>query len=211
MGITPVKRAGGLGSASRAGGLGSASRAGGLGSASRAGGLVLAVAVVALLGAACTATGRSMAPVCSAERFDPLMLVAQSVPTAERIPCIVSYPAGWSLGGVDVRSGRTSFTLESDRAYGSLKVLLEPRCDTTGAMEIRSDELGTVRHDRRVPAKGGFRETRIYSFPGGCVTYRFGFVHEQALVDEASMAVGFITRAQVDDDARRMTDGRVHL
>ena len=79
------------------------------------------------------------------------------------------------------------------------------------AMETRPDELGTVRHDWRLPFEGGFREVRTYSFPGGCVAYRIGFGHDQLLVGGAWLAVGFITRGRFDANARRLTNGAVDL
>ena len=188
MGSTPVKRALAL-----AGALGGAT----------------------VLGTACTASGQAMAPACSGPRFDPPLLVAQSVPTAERIPCILGYPAGWRLSRVEVRSGHTAFVLHSDRAgRNALKGTLERTCATSGAVEVATDEPGTVRHDRRVGDDGDsddFREIRTYGFPGGCVTYEFKAGTSPALRDEASSAVGFVTRAAVDANARQMTDGRVHL
>ena len=52
---------------------------------------------------------RHRAPLCTTDRVDPLMIVAQSVPTAGRIPCISSYPAGWKLGTVtSTTAGRRS-------------------------------------------------------------------------------------------------------
>ena len=46
---------------------------------------------------------------------------------------------------------------------------------------------------------GGFRGLRTYQFEGGCTTFRFDIDSERAggLVDEASLAVGFLTRAEV--------------
>jgi hypothetical protein len=184
----------------------------GIPSLRRAAVLVATVASVAVVGTACTSSGRSMAPVCNAVRFDPLILVAQSVPSAEKVPCIVVYPAGWSLARVDVRRGRTTFDLKSDRISGrAVKVTFEDRCDTGGAMQVFSDELGTVRHDRRIPDDDGFRETRLYTFAGGCVSYEFGFRFDPTLQDETSLTLGFLSRAQIDAKAREATGGRIHL
>ena len=46
---------------------------------------------------------------------------------------------------------------------------------------------------------GGFRSVRIYQFEGGCATFRFDIDSERAggLVDEISLAVGFLSRADV--------------
>ena len=45
----------------------------------------------------------------------------------------------------------------------------------------------------------GFRGVRAYRFEGGCIVYRFDIDARRAgvLVDEGSLAVGFLSRAEV--------------
>lgn len=173
-----------------------------------------ALALVALAAAsACTAIRDAASPVCTGEHVDALVLVAQSVPTADRVPCIRGYPAGWNLAKVQVRSGQTSFTLDSDRGgISALRVTLQARCDVTGATQVPTDEAGTMRYERILSVDAGFRAVRSYRFPGGCVTYRFQFGRRgQALVNEASVAVGFVSRTRIDARLRHESDGKVHL
>ncbi len=100
----------------------------------------------------------------SSPRVDSALLVAQPVPTAERIPCTAGYPMGWTLASAEVRSGHTSFVLRSDRAgAGVLQVILEAACETTGGQEVATDEPGTARHDLRVRNGARFREVRAYA------------------------------------------------
>src|SRR5439155_18903893 len=109
-----------------------------------------AVAMVAVLAmGGCSAVRSAAAPTCS-QRFHPgLVLAAQAVPTADRVPCIASYPAGWRLGTVHVRNGQASFTLDSDRAgHGALQVVLEANCDVEGATQVPSDQAGATRYER---------------------------------------------------------------
>jgi hypothetical protein len=157
-------------------------------------------AVAVLLGtAACGPSVRDVtAPVCSATRPEGLMLVAESVPTASQIPCIVSYPAGWKVGQVEVRNGRTSFRLDAP-SFGlhALVVTLRDTCDLAGATLALSDEPGIERYDG-LPSAGGDRLVRMYTFTGGCVTYEFRSRNLKPLVvDEAAMALGFLSRAEV--------------
>ena len=170
--------------------------------------LVLATVVaVALLGAGCGMTTDTSSPVCSAVRPESLYLVAQAVPSADRIPCITAYPGGWELGSVDVHDGHASFTLDSDRGGSrALKVTLRATCDVAGAIEVPSDEPGTARFDELPTVDRGFQGVRMYRFDGGCVTYRFDIDSKRApaLVDEASLAIGFISRAEV---RARMEEG----
>jgi membrane-associated phospholipid phosphatase len=143
---------------------------------------------------------------------DLMVLVAQSQPTATKVPCIASLPAGWELEHIHVRRNRTTFTIGSDRAgSGSIDVALEPdgACDVDGAEAVPSDEAGARRFERPEQLAGGIRGRRYYLFEGGCVTYDYAFAEDApaSLVFEADDALGFVGRedlvAKVDDT----TDG----
>ena len=156
------------------------------------------IAVLALVAAGCaTRYKATVSPGC--RRTATLVLMAQAVPTAERVPCIAALPAGWSFGTINVHNGLARFTLDSDRAgHGAVRVDLRRRCVISGATEIASDEAGTRRYERVRSLVSGYRGTRFYLFPGGCVTYDFNFsTRGQALVNEVSLALGFVTRSQV--------------
>ena len=142
-----------------------------------------------------------------------LVLAAQSVPTASLLPCIQLLPAGWQYGPVDVRSGRSRFSLDSDRAgMKAVEVDLVKRCDTRGATEIPTDEPGTRRYERIESISPGFAATRYYLFTGGCVTYRFRFEKEgRALVNEASLALTFLARQAVSAELEDESSGKYRL
>lgn len=162
--------------------------------------VLAAVATVAVFGAGCGITTDTSSPACSAVRAESLYLVTQAVPTAERIPCVTAYPGGWKLGSVDVHDGAASFTLDSDRGgAGAFKVTLRASCDVAGAIEVPTDKPGTVRFDQMPTVDHGFEGVRSYRFEGGCAIFRFDIESERAgpLVDEASLAIGFVTRAEV--------------
>ena len=144
---------------------------------------------------------------------DVLILAAQSVPTAGLVPCVQVLPAGWSYGPVDIRSGRTRFSLDSDRAgVSAVRVTLTEACDTRKATEIPTDEPGTRRFEEIEVVTPGFAATRSYLFRGGCVTYRFRFEQEgRILVNESSLALAFVTREALAEEVRRMSDGRQRL
>jgi hypothetical protein len=162
--------------------------------------VLVAAAVAGVLATGCGATTNTSDPACAAVRVEPLYLASQAVSTAELIPCVNGYPGGWSLGSLKVRDGRATFTLDSDRGGSkALTVTLQERCDVGGAIEVPSDHPGMARFDQMPDVGDGFRGTRAYRFGGGCVTYRFDIrsARAAALVDEASLAVGFLTRAEV--------------
>ncbi len=135
---------------------------------------------------------------------ETLVLMAQSVPTASLVPCIEAMPAGWSFETIDVRNGRAFFALDSDRAGDrAVRVTLLPACDVSGATEIVTDEPGTRRYERVESVLREYRGVRAYQFPGGCVTYRFDFSRRGlALVNEVSLALGFVSRDEVARRAR---------
>jgi hypothetical protein len=129
-----------------------------------------------------------------------MILIAQSVPAATSVPCIASLPAGWRLGGLHVVHGRAEFWLDSERGgKHAVEVNLVPAraCDLTGATEVASDEVGTRRfeHPNRLPPR--LESTRFYTFPGGCVTYRYAFTGpaSASLLFDADTALAFEARA----------------
>jgi hypothetical protein len=162
--------------------------------------------VVLLLGSSlvgCAARYKpALAPGC--RKSETLVLMAQSVPSADRVPCIANLPAGWRFEDLDVRRGTSSFSLDSDRAGDRAVVIrLFPSCRVAGATEIASDEVGARRFERVESVVGEYRGTRYYLFDGGCVTYRFDFGRQGlALVNEVSLAIGFISRDEIADVAK---------
>ena len=143
---------------------------------------------------------------------EPLLLMAQSVPTASLVPCVELLPAGWTLGDVVVGDGRSRFTLTSDRG-GVLVAELSASCDLAGAAELTSERPGARRFLRIERNAAGIAMTRAYTFPGGCVTQRLVApeASRQQLAGESSSALGFITRADLAAALRRDSDGRLDL
>lgn len=172
------------------------------------------VAAAALgAGAGCGNLEDQAAPTCVPKGADSLVLLAQAVPTAAKIPCISSYPAGWHFASMSVHNGEGRFTLDSDRAgISAVKVHLRRNCDLEGATEIPSDEPDTRRFERILSVVDDFQAVRSYTFDGGCITYRFDFDRQgRALVNEVSVAIGFVDRPAVDALVRDRSDGRLHL
>lgn len=172
------------------------------------------VTAVVSAGAACGIPQQQAAPDCRVRTdVETLVLMAQAVPTATRIPCIAQYPEGWHFADLEVRSGGGWFTLDNDRAgVSAVRVELAPSCDTRHFTEIASDEEGTARFERVLSVEGGFRSIRVYTFEGGCVTYRFQFVQRaQALVNEVSAMLTFVSRADVDASVRATRGDDVRL
>ena len=147
------------------------------------------------------------APACGTGHS--MILSAQAVPSAALLPCIAALPSGWTIGGADIASGKSSFWLDSDRAGPrAITVTLTAACDTTGAQQIPSDQPGTRRFERPLSLVPQFSSLRFYTFPGGCVTYRFSFTSgaSPVLGDAAGSALSFQPRPTLVDFVRR-TEG----
>jgi tRNA A-37 threonylcarbamoyl transferase component Bud32 len=143
---------------------------------------------------------------------EPLVLMAQSVPTASLVPCVENLPAGWSLGDTVVGNDRSTFTLTSDRG-GVLVVELTASCALTGAAEVTSERPGARRYLRLERDAAGVAMTRTYTFPGGCVTQHLvaPAASQQQLANEASFALGFTSRDDLAAAVRRDSRGRLEL
>jgi hypothetical protein len=146
------------------------------------------------------------------EPHEPLLLMAQSVPTASLVPCIEILPAGWTLGDVAVANDRSRYTLTSDRG-GVLVTELTASCDLAGAVELTSERPGARRYVRVERNATGVAMTRVYTFAGGCVTQRLVApeASRQQLASEALFALGFTTRDALAAALRDDSGGRLDL
>jgi hypothetical protein len=137
-----------------------------------------------------------------------LTLFAQAVPSAQMVPCVRAYPAGWSFERMRVRNGEARFTLDYDRPGTEVDVTLQERCDVAGASEVITDEVGARRLERINAGGGAVTGSRFYVFPGGCVRYDFHFIERgSARADDVTLALGFISREEIDRQLRRRSDG----
>jgi len=169
--------------------------------------ICLAAAVLAPL-VSVTACGvtRDEAPQCGA--VERVAIIAQSVPSASYVPCLLRLPAGWTSSRFQVRSGRTSYALTSDRAPGHPVVVeLRDRCRPAGTTPIAARTPGgrTALRVREIDPR--YAGTMFDVFPGGCVTYRFDFARGShiALMAELQSVVGFVTRIEL----RRLLQDRL--
>jgi tRNA A-37 threonylcarbamoyl transferase component Bud32 len=148
-------------------------------------------------------------PRCGTE--SQLILMAQAVPTADRVPCIATLPAGWTFKKARVRRGIASFTLASDIAGSrAVEATLLPtkRCSLEGVTEVPSDEVGVRRFELPRHLPPGLRSTRTYLFAGGCVTLELDFAAKApaSLIFDVDHAVGFEPRAALVARVERDTD-----
>jgi membrane-associated phospholipid phosphatase len=147
------------------------------------------------------------APICGTGHS--MILSAQAVPSAAMLPCIAARPTGWSIGGTDIASGHVRFWLDSDRAGPqAITVTLTATCDTSSAQQIPSDQPGTRRFEHPLSLAPRFSDLRFYTFPGGCITYRFAFAPgaSPVLAGASDTALSFQPRSALVNFVRR-TEG----
>ena len=180
--------------------------------------VALAAAMLGVVAVAALAGGNAFSPADNVGSYAPacgtghsMILSAQAVPSAALLPCIAALPSGWSIGGADIASGKSSFWLDSDRAGPrAITVTLTAACDTSGAQQIPSDQPGTRRFERPLSLVPQFSGLRFYTFPGGCATYRFSFAPgaSPVLAVTADGALSFVPRSVLVDSVRR-TEGQI--
>jgi hypothetical protein len=146
--------------------------------------------------------------------FEALWLMAQSVPSASQVPCLRSLPVGWSVLNVAVNDGRSTLTLNHDRAGDrALVVRLAATCDPSGAVEGPSPTEG-VRHLQRIESSSGeFIATWYDQFPGGCVTSQLHLDTDPngEFAAQAPAVLGFTSREALRRALDERSDGRLQL
>jgi hypothetical protein len=143
---------------------------------------------------------------------EPLWLMAQAVPSASLVPCVQLVPVGWSLAAVKVQDGYAHISFDTDRAGGAAVVVdLTASCDLAGATEVSSERSGARRYLRVDRNSTEASATRIYTFPGGCVTQRYRGAGSRALrlSDTASTEFGFVTRQALRQELSQRSGGRL--
>ena len=143
----------------------------------------LALAVPGALVIAAFLTDNAFSPAEDIGAYRPLcgtghatILAAQTVSSAALVPCVPELPSGWRVGGADVASGRSVFWLDSDQAGPrAVTITLSAACEVSGIQPEPSDQPGTQRFDSPPIVGTRFTGLRIYTFPGGCASYRFDF------------------------------------
>jgi hypothetical protein len=151
------------------------------------------------------------------DAMEPMWLQAQAVQTAELVPCVASLPVGWSFGLLTVNNGRSTITVDHDRAGAkAIDLRFAAACDVSGATEVSADVPGARRFERRDTDGTQPVLTWYEVFTGGCSTVRLSSdVAAPEVLDEitaqAGQVISYVTR---DDLARALddrSDGRLRL
>jgi membrane-associated phospholipid phosphatase/tRNA A-37 threonylcarbamoyl transferase component Bud32 len=185
--------------------------------------LVTAILVILLVLNAARLFGNSEAtrtpvhvePTC--DEMEAMWLQAQAVPTAALVPCVASFPVGWSFRTLTVNNGRSTITLDHDRAGArALSLRFAMSCDVKGATQVASDVSAARRFERRPVAGSDTILTWYEVFPGGCATVRLTSRDPSAVVvdevtTQANQVIDFTTRADLARTLDQRSDGRLQL
>jgi tRNA A-37 threonylcarbamoyl transferase component Bud32 len=151
------------------------------------------------------------------ERMEVMWLQAQAVPTAELVPCVASLPVGWSFGLLTVNNGRSTMTVDHDRAGAkAIDLRFADSCDVNGATEVGADVAGARRYERG-PVEGTDLILTWYEvFPGGCTVAKLSSRNAapdvlEDLTAQAPRVVGFVPRAELARVLDDRSDGRLDL
>ena len=151
------------------------------------------------------------------EEMEPMWLQAQAVPDAQLVPCVASLPVGWSFRLLTVNNGRSTITVDHDRAGSkAIDLRFSDSCDLTGATEVAGDVTGARRYERRPGDDTESIVTWYEVFPGGCATVRLSSNNAapevlEEVTAQAGQVIGFVTRTDLDEALRERSDGRLHL
>jgi hypothetical protein len=140
-----------------------------------AGAVLGVVAVVAVaLPSGCAVEEALPEPSCAAG--GTVILAAQSVPTAELVPCFDSLPAGWNVASVTIDQDGTVVGFDSDRAGdGAASFRYESSCEREGAVRAPSEFEQAERYELVERVTPSLRARRFYPFDGGCAWWAFDF------------------------------------
>jgi tRNA A-37 threonylcarbamoyl transferase component Bud32 len=153
--------------------------------------------------------------------IEELWLMAQSVPSASRVPCIPAPPPNTALV-LRVKNGQSVLELTSTIGPNpDINVGTDPqafergvRIRLTAACEIQTSGDGLlvapgVRRFQVEEARGTPQVVDV--FPGGCVTSQLGASTGAELLDQAKRAVSFRSRDELRQALRRRSNGRLEL
>jgi hypothetical protein len=150
-------------------------------------------------------------------QLEPMWLQAQAVPTAELVPCVASLPVGWTFGALTVNNGRSTITIDHDRAGSeTIEMLFAQSCDLSDATEVEADVPGARRFERGAEEDTDTILAWHEVFTGGCVTVHLRSNNAapevvQEVTAQASEVIDFVPRADLAQALEERSDGRLQL
>ena len=154
---------------------------------------------IALVTSGCMAAS-SRPPGCDASNSVTILL-AQSVPTATRVPCLRELPLGWGFSGMRITdAGAEMWLSTTSGGVNAVTITFTGTCDVGDAEPVNPslEEVGAdvfLEMTSDDPVEGA----RYRRFDGGCITTRYAFPpgSSSSLVHEADEALSHVSRFQV--------------
>jgi len=165
---------------------------------------LLGIIALAPLVSACSVSDTLVTPYCGGDTS--ALIAAQSVPTAQLLPCFAPLPAGWERSSVDITHDGTVVKFDSDRAgLAAARFEFTESCDPGDAVATPTEYVETRRFELVHEVSPGFRAERFYVFEGGCVTWEFDFsdAAPSAMSVELGNTLQLLDRDAVNDELRR--------
>ncbi len=163
-------------------------------------GVVVSVLLLAFSAASCSVQDATPLPSC--EQGDSVLIAAQSVPTAQMLPCLTQLPLGWDVDAVDITQDGMTIGFDSDRAgHHAAELVFAEMCDPTGAAQQPNDQEGVERFALTERVEPGLRSESFHVFEGGCVTWSFDFDNNvpRSELDELDDTLVLTPRSVVSD------------
>ncbi|HVE17653.1 MAG TPA: hypothetical protein VNB52_01155, partial [Ilumatobacteraceae bacterium] len=155
--------------------------------------------------------------VAACDEMEPMWLQAQAVQTAQLVPCVASLPVGWSFGQLTVNNGRSTISVNHDRAGSkAIDLRFAGSCDVNGATEVAADVAGARRFERKPVDATTIILTWYEVFQGGCATVRLSSHNaaSEVIADvsaQAGRVIRFVPRADLARALDERSDGRLRL
>ncbi|MDH3295602.1 MAG: hypothetical protein OER95_14885 [Acidimicrobiia bacterium] len=165
--------------------------------------LLALILVLGPLAVACSMEETLPPPRCAGGGSE--LIVAQSVPTAELVPCLGILPDGWTVDRVRVDQDGSLVRLDSDRAgFGAARLLFRRQCDTADAVPVPTDQNEAVAYEAIGRIRPGFLGRRIYVFDGGCVVWEFDFDPDASatLAIDLQARLTLVPRSEINQSIR---------
>jgi hypothetical protein len=158
--------------------------------------------VVVLLSAGCSQVAENREPWC---RPTPAtILVAQSVPSAELVPCVRFLPEGWTFASFEASDAGARFAIAApEEADGTADLSFTESCTDPAGRTVRTDEPGTqLLHEIR--SDEPYRASWTYLAEGECVRISIALPADPGPDADAQMlerALSFVPRSALGPPA----------
>lgn len=145
-----------------------------------------------------------------------VVLEAQAVPSASKVPCVLDTLVGWTEGTQQVENGSSRHTYQTTSTEGAQWVIeLHPTCNPPAEASTApfGDKDVTRRRTDRIEGTIAIHE-EWYVFAGGCAYYEVTIPErfdEQRLFRELELSFRLIDRTAINASVERRSDGAFGL